>query len=196
VIGPTFLPALQAAGLLGLPFAYDEAGNFSWGPGMTGAQINAVLAVYAAHNPAALTPQMQFDQLVAGGLTIVALGLPQFSGTYAIDDRARANITGVAAGLAAGFGLPSRYALIPIEDIGGTMHYFAGPQYLVFAAAVRDFYAAALLAFAAAAAGQPATWPNPVRTVSFPLVVVAEEPAAFELQSAAAADTSAAVETR
>lgn len=51
-IGPSFPDELKAAGLLGLPFFWDASGDITFDPSMTAAQVSAVEAVYAAHNPA------------------------------------------------------------------------------------------------------------------------------------------------
>lgn len=50
-IGPTFVTELQVAGLLGLPFSWGPDGVITYGAAMTPAQIAAVEAVYAAHDP-------------------------------------------------------------------------------------------------------------------------------------------------
>lgn len=57
-IGLTFTAELQAAGLLGLPFAWGEDGEIVFGPAMTAEQIEAVRAVYAVHDPAAQLPEV------------------------------------------------------------------------------------------------------------------------------------------
>src|SRR5258708_4590840 len=53
-IGPTFSAELVTAGLIGLPFTWGADGMFSFDQSMTAAQISAVQAVYAAHNPLAV----------------------------------------------------------------------------------------------------------------------------------------------
>ncbi|WP_312993958.1 hypothetical protein [Achromobacter animicus] len=63
-IGPTFHAELMAAGLAGLPFIWREDGTFLFTTeatdispvAMTPDQIDAVLAVYAAHDPEAPAP--------------------------------------------------------------------------------------------------------------------------------------------
>lgn len=50
-IGPTWPEDLKAAGLMGLPFSWDVNGNFFYSDEMTEAQIQAVEAAYAAHDP-------------------------------------------------------------------------------------------------------------------------------------------------
>lgn len=58
-IGPSFPSELEAAGLLGLPFAWGEDGVFNFDPAMTEEHIDEVLAVYEAHDPSAPAPEPQ-----------------------------------------------------------------------------------------------------------------------------------------
>ena len=80
-IGPHFIAELQAAGLVGLPFTWGEDGAIQFDPRMTQPQRDAVLAVYAAHNPAtpAPTPQRDLDiaDARAKAQAVVAGGLPE-----------------------------------------------------------------------------------------------------------------------
>lgn len=51
-IGPTFSSEISAAGLAGLPFAWDtETGAITYDPAITPAQQDAIEAVKAAHDP-------------------------------------------------------------------------------------------------------------------------------------------------
>jgi hypothetical protein len=50
-IGQTFSEELAQVNLTGLPFAWGEDGTFSFNENMTKDQIDAVLAVYEAHDP-------------------------------------------------------------------------------------------------------------------------------------------------
>ena len=50
-IGPSFSGELKAAGLYGLPFSWGSDGVIQFDPRITQAQLDAVLAVYAAHDP-------------------------------------------------------------------------------------------------------------------------------------------------
>ena len=52
-IGETFGKELQVAGLAGLPFSWGADGTFQFDERMTQEQIDAVNAVYAAHDPTA-----------------------------------------------------------------------------------------------------------------------------------------------
>ena len=56
LIGPTFGDEILAAHLNGLPFSWGEDGVFEFHPSMTQAQNDAVLAVYAAHDPTKQLP--------------------------------------------------------------------------------------------------------------------------------------------
>jgi hypothetical protein len=51
-IAAHFADELRAAGLLGRPFTWGEDGAFHFDPAMLPAERDAVLAVYAAHDPA------------------------------------------------------------------------------------------------------------------------------------------------
>jgi hypothetical protein len=55
--GPNFTNELLAAGLGGLPFAWDALGNLTFGEAMTASQIAAVQAVYAAHDPSTVSAE-------------------------------------------------------------------------------------------------------------------------------------------
>jgi hypothetical protein len=53
-IGQTFSSEIFAAGLNGLPFSWGDDGTIHFDQAMTTAQIAAVAAVYAEHDPTAL----------------------------------------------------------------------------------------------------------------------------------------------
>ena len=74
-IGPSFSQELTLAGLFGLPFSWGADGSFQFDPRMTQAQIDAVQAVYAAHDPAKPAPPVVTlqDQVVALQATVAAL---------------------------------------------------------------------------------------------------------------------------
>ena len=65
-IGPKFTEELTLAGLVGLPFSWGSDGNIQFNERITQDQIDAVNAVYEAHDPSALpapTPPDPIDEL-------------------------------------------------------------------------------------------------------------------------------------
>lgn len=67
-IGSTFATELKAAGLFGLPFAWGDDGQINFGEEITKAQKAKIIAVYDAHDPAAVDPDVvrkQRDALLA-----------------------------------------------------------------------------------------------------------------------------------
>ena len=59
-IGPSFSDELRTANLIGLPFSWGTDGIIQFDPRMTQAQRDAVLAVYAAHDPTKPAPPDPF----------------------------------------------------------------------------------------------------------------------------------------
>lgn len=58
LIGPTFANELKAAGLDGLPFSWGEDGQFCFDPSLPQVSREAILAVYAAHDPKKQPPNV------------------------------------------------------------------------------------------------------------------------------------------
>lgn len=58
-IGPTFSEELVSAGLSGLPFGWDDKGNFYGYDELSQEQQQGITAVLAGHNPNALTVVQQ-----------------------------------------------------------------------------------------------------------------------------------------
>ena len=73
-ISDTFGKELQAVGLAGLPFSWGADGTFQFDERMTQEQIDAVNAVYAAHDPTA-TLQPQTDPLADLVTTLINKGV-------------------------------------------------------------------------------------------------------------------------
>lgn len=92
-IGAHFVRELEAAGLLGLPFAWGPDGKIEFGAGMTQAQKDAVLAVAAAHDPAPILFQGE-EVASAAGVDRVTTGriagylAPQWAGDPFMQTRA------------------------------------------------------------------------------------------------------------
>lgn len=60
-IGPTFSSELASAGLFGLSMSWGDDGTFSFDSSVTKSQIDAVMTVFAAHNPS--LSQARYDQI-------------------------------------------------------------------------------------------------------------------------------------
>ena len=80
-IGLSFANEIQAAGLSGLAFSWDQEGNIFFDPSLTDVQVQAIEAVYAAHDPSTplLSRSDALDQLwaekIALPVTVQALNL-------------------------------------------------------------------------------------------------------------------------
>jgi hypothetical protein len=138
-IGPNFSNELAAAGLTGLPFSWSPDGTLTFMPAMTSAEISAVEAVYAAHNPATPDPIAAANALVVAGIPIVSTSTPALNATYAIDTASKTVIDGIYSGIKDGDGLPGGGATFNYPDIVGAPHAFSAATFPGFAKAVRDY---------------------------------------------------------
>jgi hypothetical protein len=84
-----------------------------------------------------LTVQQQAAKLLlAPFVTVVCASQPDLDADYAADTTARSNITGIAAGINAGLGLPSGTSTFNyLDNISGS-HFWNAAQFLSFAAQV------------------------------------------------------------
>lgn len=165
-IGPNFANEIRAAGLGGLPFAWDNAGNFVYGPDMTQDQINAVQAVYAAHNPDTPDPQATYNDKLAAGITITSTGNAGISATYALDDTTLSQISSVARDAASGLGLPQNASTFDYPDIDGNMgHAFSATDIQNLYKAMRDLVANLQEQLAVAKQGGTPAWPSQSVTI-------------------------------
>lgn len=165
-IGPTFVAELRAAGLLGLPFAYDIDGTLTFDPAMTPEGIAAVEAVLAAHNPAKLPPQQMLADALAAGLAIVSTGTPSLSGTYAIDGDTTANLQGLILGYQVRGSFPKGASTYAYHDLAGEPHTMTRDQLVAVAAAIEDHVSDLYAAAAAEEAGDTADWPTQPVTIA------------------------------
>lgn len=72
-------------------------------------------------------------------LTIQSTGSPALNGTYAMDQGTQAQITGIAAGIAAGRGLPGGGSTFNWPDVFGQPHAFSSTNFLNFASAAESY---------------------------------------------------------
>jgi hypothetical protein len=121
----------------------DPANKATWridfAPSATASQQTAAQNVVASFDPNALSPTAQIAALLTAGLQITSTSTPARSGTYAVDDSAKANIDGIYSGIKDGDGLPGGGTTFNYPDIGGVMRPFDAPSFSAFAKAVRDY---------------------------------------------------------
>lgn len=107
VIGPSFAAEIEAAGLMGLPFAWSSEG-VTFGGDLTTEQRAAIEAVVAAHAPAVVGKRALIAHLKAlrwqleiAGVTVTIGGEPVLVSTARGDDRAALHqeFSAIGAGL-------------------------------------------------------------------------------------------------
>ena len=157
-IGPNFTNEIVAAGLSGLPFAWSAGGTIEFGPDMSGSQIAAVQAVYAAHDPARPDPVAAAAALIRAGLTVTSTSTPALNGTYGLLPQDEINITGLQHAVVADV-FPGFY-----RDRNGGRHTMTGEQFTALATALLGFLVAIDEAKAAALAG--GAWVAPPATAT------------------------------
>lgn len=107
VIGPGFAAEIEAAGLMGLPFAWSAQG-VTYGADLTAPQRAAIEAVVAAHDPASVGMPALIAHLKSrrwqreiAGVTVAIAGAPVPVSTARGDERAtlHATLTAISLGL-------------------------------------------------------------------------------------------------
>ncbi|MEJ0020742.1 MAG: hypothetical protein WDN25_30170 [Acetobacteraceae bacterium] len=93
------------------------------------------------------TLQQQAGALLGQPLTVQCASVPALNGAYPIDATTQMQITGIAAAISAGVGLPGGGATFNWPDAAGAPHPWPAPQFTEYARAVMNFvYAAAQVA--------------------------------------------------
>jgi len=93
------------------------------------------------------TLQQQAQALLAGPVTVQCASLPAIAGSYPIDATTQMQITGIAAAISAGLGLPGGGDTFNWPDAAGLPHPWPASQFTAYAKAVMNFvYAAAQVA--------------------------------------------------
>src|ERR1700722_14001906 len=96
-IGSDFVNELNRAGLIGLPFSWSPDGTITFGSTMTQDQINAVEAVYAAHDPTTPDPNATYATAIAAGIAITSTGTSALNATYALDQTSQDQLYQIAS---------------------------------------------------------------------------------------------------
>lgn len=89
--------------------------------------------------PAPSIAQQATALLQTGAITLTSATTAALNGAYSANLDAQGRVTAVAAGIAAGLGLPHGAPTIPWQDTSGTDHAFTQAQFLEFGAALRDY---------------------------------------------------------
>lgn len=166
MIGPNFANELRTAGMAGLKMSWSGAGDIQFDSSVTEDQRSAVAAVLAAHDPLRVPTDADLQTRIANGLTVQFNANPALNGRYSIGPDSRNNITALATSIAVGLGLPLGASTVAYLDVDGAPHQFTADQFKQFAAAMRDYYYALVMAAAQLDAGAPAAWPATTTTVS------------------------------
>ena len=148
--------------------AYQPTGNEQAViPAPTGYdQTKMAYYTYANGTVTLNTPLLEYEALLAGGITLTSTGTPALNGTYSTTPTAMVNTAGIATSIANGLGLPGGGATFNYRDSSGAAHAFDAAHFLPFAAAVRDFVYHCDEAMATIAAGGTATFPSNQVTIA------------------------------
>jgi hypothetical protein len=93
------------------------------------------------------TLQQQAMALLVAPVAVQSTSLPALDAAYPIDQATQMQITGIAAAISAGLGLPSGGTNFNWPDATGAAHAWPAPQFTALAKAVMNFvYAAAQVA--------------------------------------------------
>ena len=110
--------------------------------------------------------QQQCAPLAQGaGVAVVSTGTPAISATYPIDPVAQAQMSAIAAGLAAGRGLPGGGATFLYPDINHAQRSFTSANFLAMASAIEGFLYQFNQAVATLVAGGAASLPTQPLTI-------------------------------
>lgn len=113
-------------------------------------------------------PGGDLSGILAAGINIISTATPTLNGTYAIDDISRMDIIAIETSLNAGKGFPpGGLSTLNFPDASGSPHTFSEANFTNFAAAVRDYYYACVMASRMAAATKTLpSYPNSSVTIS------------------------------
>jgi hypothetical protein len=104
--------------------------------------------------------------LMGAGVSVTSTGTPALNGTYALDPVSQAQITAIAAGVAAGKGLPGGGGTFNWPTAAGALVAFSSANFLNFATALETFLYNFNQALMALTAGGVATLPSTSITIA------------------------------
>jgi len=167
-IGPNFGNELIAAGLAGAPISWSVGGSAAIDTSrLSPAQLATFNAVLAAHDHTKPDPRATAAALIAAGCAIVSTANPgTLSGTYPLDDASLGKITGVAARIALGKGLPLGAATVSVPDIRGALHAFGPTDLENLGDALSDYVAGIEAALASQLSGGATAFPAQPVTIA------------------------------
>lgn len=158
-IGPTFAAELQVAGLGGTPCSWSDTGEYNISA-LTTQQQQTFAQVLAAHDPNAMTPQMQFSDALASGLITTWSASTGLDGTYPIDPTTQANVTAENVSLLVNQKFTNGQTTRQWPTISGTTKTLSVAQFQALATAIALYVDQLYAALTAASEGQDATWPS------------------------------------
>jgi hypothetical protein len=108
-----------------------------------------------------LTPQQMLAARLASPVQVTSNSNSLLNGNYWVDASSQAKLTALAAGIAAGQGLPGGGGSVGIIDAVGATHIFNTPSFTSFAAAIELYIYQLYSTESALLAGASANWPPP-----------------------------------
>jgi hypothetical protein len=102
--------------------------------------LNQPTIIDTAANLHAVLLNQLVPQVLSAGVIVTSTGTPALNGTYAIDPVSTANISAIAAGIAAGKPLPGGGGTFNYPDTSNAMHAFSAANFLNFGSAVETFF--------------------------------------------------------
>lgn len=148
LIGPTFPAELAAAGLSGLPFSWSAFGTITFGDSMTADQIDAVMAVYTAHDPTATgvtVRQIEAAEVLAAGVLVHSGTNNDLTTRWRLDDKTASELGAIALGSLTGLRLPLDGFSFSYPAYDGHPVSMTATEFQTLYRALRDFIAAVQL---------------------------------------------------
>ena len=129
------------------------------------AQGNAPTAISSAASLAAVLSAQWGPAVLAAGVQVTSTATPSLNGTYALDQVSQNQITAIAAGIAAGKGLPGGGTTFNWPDVTGAQHAFSSTNFTNLASAMESYVYSFMQAIATLVGGGSATMPTQPITI-------------------------------